>query len=74
MFAKVCFRTKNCFLFNSVLDTTPLSKRTGVNAFFGVATAMGSALGPAIAIALDEADFEFQVPIYGNVIFNGMTG
>mmetsp|Transcript_15380 Transcript_15380/g.31200 ORF Transcript_15380/g.31200 Transcript_15380/m.31200 type:complete len:526 (-) Transcript_15380:94-1671(-) len=57
-----------------IADTTPLAKRTVVNAFFGVATAMGSALGPAIAIALDEADFQFELPIYGNVILNGMTG
>ena len=101
-----------------IADTTTLARRTPVNAAFGVATAMGSALGklfrlilfniiscffvlfliilfdllqcflillffqypiiflsgPAVAVMIDEVDVRFNVPLYGMVVFNGMTG
>ena len=57
-----------------IADTTPLAHRTAVNAAFGTATAMGAALGPATAIVLDGVEFQFDLPLYGTVYFNGMTG
>ena len=57
-----------------IADTTPVAQRTAVNAAFGTATAMGAALGPATAIMLDGVDVEFNLPLYGRVYFNGMTG
>mmetsp|Transcript_30019 Transcript_30019/g.55234 ORF Transcript_30019/g.55234 Transcript_30019/m.55234 type:complete len:701 (-) Transcript_30019:82-2184(-) len=57
-----------------IADTTPLAQRTAVNAAFGTATAMGAALGPGTAILLDNLDIQFDVPLYGTVFFNGMTG
>jgi hypothetical protein len=57
-----------------IADTTPLAYRTMVNAAFGTATAMGAALGPATAIMIDGVEFQFDLPLYGTVYFNGMTG
>ena len=57
-----------------IADTTPLAYRTSVNAAFGTATAMGAALGPATAIMIDSVEIQFDVPLYGTVYFNGMTG
>lgn len=57
-----------------IADTTPLAYRTSVNAAFGTATAMGAALGPATAIMIDSVEVQFDVPLYGTVYFNGMTG
>ena len=57
-----------------IADTTPLLYRTAANAAFGTATALGAALGPAIAVALDNFDFQFTLPLYGSVYVNGMTG
>jgi len=57
-----------------IADTTPLARRTAVNAAFGTATAMGAALGPATAIMLDGVNIAFDVPVYGTVYLNGMTG
>jgi len=57
-----------------IADTTPLAHRTAVNAAFGTATALGAALGPATAILLDNLDTVFEVPVYGAVHLNGMTG
>jgi hypothetical protein len=57
-----------------IADTTSLSRRTVVNAAFGTATAMGAALGPATAIMLDNVDFQFELPLYGTVYVNVMTG
>ncbi|KAL7522716.1 hypothetical protein ACHAWX_007399 [Stephanocyclus meneghinianus] len=57
-----------------IADTTPLAYRTAVNAAFGTATAMGAALGPATAIMIDGVDIQFDLPLYGTVYFNGMTG
>ncbi|KAL7453475.1 hypothetical protein ACHAWC_005148 [Mediolabrus comicus] len=57
-----------------IADTTPLLHRTAANAAFGTATALGAALGPAIAVALDNFDFQFTLPLYGSVYVNGMTG
>ena len=57
-----------------IADTTPLLYRTAANAAFGTATALGAALGPAIAVALDKFDFQFTLPLYGSVYVNGITG
>eukprot|EP00571_Detonula_confervacea_P004086 CAMPEP_0172330476 /NCGR_PEP_ID=MMETSP1058-20130122/61423_1 /TAXON_ID=83371 /ORGANISM="Detonula confervacea, Strain CCMP 353" /LENGTH=1301 /DNA_ID=CAMNT_0013047691 /DNA_START=56 /DNA_END=3961 /DNA_ORIENTATION=- len=57
-----------------IADTTPLAQRTAVNAAFGTATALGAALGPATAIMLDNVNIEFELPLYGTVYLNGMTG
>jgi len=57
-----------------IADTTPLLHRTAANAAFGTATALGAALGPAIAVALDNFDFQFTLPLYGSVYVNGITG
>lgn len=57
-----------------IADTTPLAYRTSVNAAFGTATAMGAALGPATAIMIDGVELEFNLPLYGTVYFNAMTG
>ena len=57
-----------------IADTTTMARRTAVNAAFGTATALGAALGPATAIMLNNAEFQFDVSIYGTVYFNGMTG
>ncbi|KAK1741332.1 MFS transporter [Skeletonema marinoi] len=57
-----------------IADTTPLAYRTAANAAFGTATALGAAVGPAIAVLLDTFDFEVNLPLYGSFYFNGMTG
>mmetsp|Transcript_6237 Transcript_6237/g.7663 ORF Transcript_6237/g.7663 Transcript_6237/m.7663 type:complete len:827 (+) Transcript_6237:119-2599(+) len=57
-----------------VADATPFSLRTAASAAFAMATALGSALGPGMAILLDQFDFEFYVPVIGKQTFNGMTG
>jgi len=57
-----------------IADTTPLAHRTAANAAFGMATAMGAALGPAAAIVLDRIDMQFTLPLYGSVYVNGMSG
>ena len=43
-----------------VADATPFPLRT---AAFAMATALGSALGPGMAIVLDKFDFDFNFPI-----------
>lgn len=55
-------------------DTVPISLRTSVNAAFGMSIAVGSALGPATAILVDEFEFTFNLPLLGVQYFNGMTG
>jgi hypothetical protein len=57
-----------------IADTTPLVYRTAANAAFGTATALGAAVGPAIAVLLDNFDFQLDIPLYGTFYFNGMTG
>lgn len=57
-----------------VADATPFSLRTVASASFAMATAVGAALGPAIAILLDRFEFEFSLPLLGPQYFNGMTG
>ena len=56
-----------------VADATPFSLRTPANAAFAMATALGAAMGPAMAIVLDMFEFEFWLP-WGKQYFNGMTG
>ena len=48
--------------------------RTSVNAAFALAIAVGSALGPAMAIMLNRFDFIGWVPGYEMFLVNGMTG
>lgn len=57
-----------------VADATPFGLRTAASAAFALATALGAALGPGMAIILDLFDFEFWLPIVGQQTFNGMTG
>jgi len=58
-----------------VADATPFSLRTAASAAFAMATALGAALGPGMAILLDNVtEFEFQVPFLEEQYFNGMTG
>jgi len=56
-------------------DATPFSLRTAASAAFAMATALGAALGPGMAILLDDiTEFEFSVPFLETQYFNGMTG
>jgi hypothetical protein len=57
-----------------VADATPFSLRTIASASFAMATALGAALGPGMAIILDMFEFEFYIPLLGKQYFNGMTG
>lgn len=57
-----------------IADTTPLAYRTAANAAFGTATALGAAVGPAVAVLLGNFDFAFDLPLYGTLYFNSMTG
>lgn len=58
-----------------VADATPFSLRTAASAAFAMATALGAALGPGMAILLDNVkEFEFTVPFLEQQYFNGMTG
>ena len=55
-----------------IADVTPLAQRTAVNIAFGIATALGAALGPAAAIMLEGFNFQFELPLYGIVYVNGI--
>jgi Major Facilitator Superfamily len=58
-----------------VADATPFSLRTAASAAFAMATALGAALGPGMAILLDNVEpFNFSVPFFEQQTFNGMTG
>jgi len=58
-----------------VADATPFSLRTMASAAFALMTALGSAMGPGMAIILDSIKpFEFSLPLLGRQHFNGMTG
>mmetsp|Transcript_10719 Transcript_10719/g.16432 ORF Transcript_10719/g.16432 Transcript_10719/m.16432 type:complete len:836 (+) Transcript_10719:172-2679(+) len=63
-----------CIIRRYMADTTPVAMRTSVNAYFALSIAVGSALGPAMAIVLDRFDFFTYLPGYGVIIVNGMTG
>jgi len=63
-----------CIVRRYMADTTPVAMRTTVNAYFALSIAVGSALGPAVAIVLDRFDFFTYMPGYGVIIVNGMTG
>ena len=57
-----------------VADATPFSLRTAASAAFAMATALGAALGPGMAILLNRMDeFEFHLPFLEQQYFNGMT-
>lgn len=69
------FVIKLCsFIRRYVADATPFELRTAASASFGLATALGVALGPGMAIILDQVEFEFYIPFIGHQYFNGMTG
>ena len=57
-----------------VADSTPYDLRTAASAAFALVSALGAAMGPAMAIVLDHFDFQFNLPILGVQEFNGMTG
>jgi len=57
-----------------IADSTPFSLRTAASAAFAMATAVGAAMGPGMAILLDMIEFEFYLPLLGKHYFNGMTG
>mmetsp|Transcript_15461 Transcript_15461/g.34523 ORF Transcript_15461/g.34523 Transcript_15461/m.34523 type:complete len:909 (+) Transcript_15461:277-3003(+) len=57
-----------------IADATPFAFRTAASAAFSLVTALGAAMGPALAVLLDYFDFEFYLPILGKQEFNGMTG
>ena len=57
-----------------VADATPFSLRTAASAAFAMATAVGAATGPGMAIVLDMFEFDFSLPFFGRQTFNGMTG
>jgi len=58
-----------------VADATPFCLRTAASAAFAMATALGAAAGPGIAILLDSiGEFEFSLPFLKAQQFNGMTG
>ena len=63
-----------CIVRRFMADTVPITLRTGVNAAFGMSIAVGSALGPATAILVDQFKFSFRLPLLGKQYFNGMTG
>ena len=63
-----------CIIRRYMADTTPVAMRTSVNAAFALAVAVGSALGPAMAILLNQFDTFVQLPLLGVFAVNGMTG
>lgn len=58
-----------------VADATPFKLRTLTSSAFAMAMAMGSAMGPGMAIVLDGVpEFQFNLPFLRTQYFNGMTG
>lgn len=57
-----------------IADTVSSRHRTIVSAIFVSSSALGMSLGPALAIALDYLNVNIDIPIYGKLILNGMTG
>jgi len=57
-----------------IADTVPIADRTAVSAIFMTVSALGMSMGPGLAVLLDFLDVEFYVPLYGQVLLNGMTG
>ncbi|KAL3822017.1 hypothetical protein ACHAXA_003003 [Cyclostephanos tholiformis] len=58
-----------------VADATPFKLRTMTSAAFAMAMAVGSAMGPGMAIVLDGLpEFQFDLPFLRTQYFNGMTG
>lgn len=63
-----------CIIRRYMADTTSLSIRTSVNAFFGMVVAAGSAFGPGCAILLNQISFSIPLPGGGEIWLNGLTG
>jgi len=57
-----------------IADTTPFAIRTAATSAFGMATALGAALGPGTAVLLDFLNIETDLPLFGKFYLNGMTG
>jgi len=57
-----------------IADTVPCVHRTYLSALFVTASAFGMSMGPGTAVLLDFFDFELNLPVIGEVRFNGMTG
>jgi len=63
-----------CIIRRYMADTTPVALRTSVNAAFGMAIAVGSAMGPAAAIFVSDWNRIYRLPFFGSIIVNSMTG
>jgi len=55
-------------------DTVTKVNRTAVSAVLVTVSALGMSLGPFFAVLLDFCDVDMNIPIFGEVIINGMTG
>lgn len=62
-----------CIVRRYMADTTSVSIRTNVNAFFGMMVATGSAFGPGIAIFLSGLNFTIRLPGNIEIVVNAMT-
>lgn len=62
-----------CIIRRFIADTTPMSLRTGVNAGFGMVVAAGSAMGPAMAVILNQFETVARFPGYSPIYLNGLT-
>jgi len=62
-----------CIIRRYMADTTPMALRTSVNAGFGMVVAAGSAMGPAMAIILNQVEETVGIPYIGAISLNGLT-
>lgn len=57
-----------------IADTVSKANRTAISAILVTVSAMGMSLGPFCAVLLDFLDLDIDIPIFGEVLLNGMTG
>ncbi len=57
-----------------IADTVRKANRTAISAVLVTVSAMGMSLGPFCAVLLDFVDVDIYLPLFGEVIINGMTG
>ncbi len=57
-----------------IADTVKKANRTAISAILVTLSALGMSLGPFCAVLLDFIDVDIYLPIYGELIVNGMTG
>lgn len=55
-------------------DTVKKANRTAVSAILVTVSALGMSLGPFCAVLLDFIDVDVNVPFFGEIMINGMTG